>query len=256
MIQRIAAVALGTYRESVRDKIFYLVAIFGFVLIGSFAVLSPLTLGVQGKIVTDVGLGSLTMFGLLAVVFIGSGMVRKEIDRHTITTVLAKPVTRREYLFGKYFGLSLTVVCMLAIMMVLFVVTALLVRTALDVRYLAAFYLAMLELLLLTGAVLLFATFLSPILAAVMTLCVFVIGHLSQDLLSFGRLLGGGWQLTASTVLYFIIPNLEVFNVRGAVVHGDAVGGDHVLWATLYAFCYTGLLLLIAGAIFTRRELK
>lgn len=104
MIDRVKALALSTFRETVRDKVFYLVGVFGFIMLSSTAVLSPLTVGAQGKIMSDVGLASMSLFGLLVVIFVGSGMVRKEMDKGTILTILSKPVGRREYLFGKFLG--------------------------------------------------------------------------------------------------------------------------------------------------------
>lgn len=256
MIQRVTAVALNTFRETVRDRIFYLVAIFGLILLASSALLSPLTIGAQGKIVADVGLGSLALFGLLVAVFVGSGMLRKELDKRTITTILTKPVSRLEYLLGKYAGLTLTLLCMLAAMVLLFLLVTLVTPATFSARYLAAVYLIFWELLLLNGAVVLFSTFVSPVLAMVFTLGLFAIGHLSEDILSFGQLMGGAVQATASRVIYYLVPNLEIFNARGLVVHGGTVSAAHLGLATLYGFCYTALLIVLAAGIFARKELK
>ena len=108
MLANIGVLALNTFRETVRDRIFYLVAVFGFVMLVSTAVVSPLTIGAQGKIMSDVGLAAMLVFGLLVVVFVGSNMVRKEMEMGTILTILSKPVSRRQYLWGKFLGLSLT----------------------------------------------------------------------------------------------------------------------------------------------------
>ena len=120
MTSNIMALAGSTFLETVRDRIFYLVALFGFIMLASTAILSPLTVGAQGKIMADVGLASMVIFGLLVVVFVGSSMVRKELDKGTIVTILSKPVGRREYLIGKFLGLNLTLVSMLAIMGLMF----------------------------------------------------------------------------------------------------------------------------------------
>jgi ABC-type transport system involved in multi-copper enzyme maturation permease subunit len=256
VIQRVTAVALNTFRETVRDRIFYLVAIFGLILLASSALLSPLTIGAQGKIVADVGLASLSLFGLLVVVFVGSGMLRKELDKRTITTILTKPVSRLEYLLGKYAGLTLTLFCMLAAMVLLFMLVTLVTPATFSARYLAAIYLVFWELLLINGAVLLYSTFVSPVLAMVFTLGLFVIGHLSEDILSFGQLMGGTMQAAVSRAIYYLVPNLEIFNARGLVVHGGSVSAAHLGLATLYGFCYTALLIVLAAGIFARRELK
>jgi ABC-type transport system involved in multi-copper enzyme maturation permease subunit len=256
MLSRIRAVARNTYRETVRDRLFYLVGVFGLIMIASTAVLSPLTIGAQEKIVIDVGLGAMTLFGLLVTVLVGSNMVRKELDKRTVTTVLAKPLSRREYLLGKFLGLNLTLVAMLAIMAVMFVAVILVTSAHLDLRFLAAFYLAYLELVVITAAVVLFSTLVSPPLAAVATLMLFVIGHLSESLRSFGALLGSPLQARLLDLVYYVVPNLEIFNVRGAVVHGDPVAAEQLMLATLYGLGYAAILLIVAGAVFARKELR
>jgi len=256
MNTHVMALAVNTFRETVRDRIFYLVAVFGLVMLASTAVLSPLAIGAQGKIMTDVGLAAMSIFGLLVVVFVGSGMVRKEMDKGTILTILSKPVGRREYLLGKFLGLNLTLVTMLAIMGALFLLMLLIAPGAFSFRFISAFYLTFLELTLINAAAVLFSTCVSPILAAVATLGVFVMGHLSESIRDFGLLQGSPLQQKTSEVVYYLIPNLEVFNVRGAVVHGDPVSGAHLLLATLYAAAFSGLLLILAGAVFARKEFR
>lgn len=254
--RHVTALARGTFRETVRDRVFYLVAVFGFVMLASTTVLSPLTIGAQGKIVSDVGLAAMVIIGLLVVVFVGSGMVRKEMDKGTITTILAKPVGRREYLLGKFLGLNLTMAAMLAVMGVMFLLMMLMSPGAFSLRFVAAFYLTFLELSVVTAVVVFFSTCVSPVLAAVFTLGVFIMGHLSQSIRDFGSLQESAFSQHLSTVIYYATPNLEVFNVRGAVVHGDAVGAAHLALATLYCICWAGLLMLLSGAVFARRELR
>jgi len=256
MTTNVTTIAGSTFLETVRDRIFYLVAVFGFVMLASTAILSPLTVGAQGKIMADVGLASMVIFGLLVVVFVGSSMVRKELDKGTIVTILSKPVGRREYLLGKFLGLNMTLLAMLAVMGALFLIMLFVSPGTFSFRFLAAFYLCFLELTLINAVVVFFSTCVSPVLAAVFTLGMFVVGHLSESIRDFGKLQGGVFQQTTSEIVYYLTPNLEVFNVRGAVVHGDVVTTSHLLMATLYAICWTGLLLLLAGAIFNRKELR
>ena len=256
MITRVGALAFSTFRETVRDRIFYLVAVFGFVMLASTAVLSPLTVGAQGKIMADVGLASMNLFGLLVVIFVGTGMVRKEMDKGTILTILSKPVGRREYLLGKFLGLNLTLFCMLLVMGLIFLLMTFLAPGSFSLRFVPVFYLTFLELMLVNAVAIFFSTCVSPILAAVFTLGTFVVGHLSQSIRDLGNIQGTAFQQKISTVVYYLIPNLEVFNVRGEVVHGVDVSAELVAMATVYGLCWSGLLLLIAGAVFAGRELR
>ena len=254
--QHVQALALNTFRETVRDRLFYLVGFFGLALVGATTMLSPLTVGAQGKIMADVGLAAMVVFGLLVVIFVGSNMVRKELDKGTIVTILSKPVGRREYLVGKFLGLNLTLVSMLGVMGVLFLIMLWIAPGEFSFRFVSAFYLAFLELTLINAVVVFFSTCVSPVLAAVFTLGVFVVGHLSESIRDFGQLQGGYFQQITSEIVYYMTPNLEVFNVRGAVVHGDPVTAGHLLMATLYAVCWAAILLIVAGAVFQRKELR
>jgi Cu-processing system permease protein len=256
MTTNVTTLAQSTFLETVRDRIFYLVAVFGFVMLASTAILSPLTVGAQGKIMADVGLAAMVVFGLLVVVFVGSNMVRKELDKGTIVTILSKPVGRREYLLGKFLGLNLTLLAMLAVMGAMFLLMLWIAPGEFSFRFIGAFYLTFLELMVITAVVVFFSTCVSPVLAAVFTLGVFVVGHLSESIRDFGQLQDGYFQQMTSEIVYYLTPNLEVFNVRGAVVHGDAVSVSHLLMSSLYAACWVALLLIIAGAIFHRKELR
>ncbi len=256
MAQRILALTVSTFRETVRDRIFYLVGVFGFVMLLSTAVLSPLTVGAQGKIMTDVGLAAMSIFGLLVVVFVGSSMVRKEVEKGTILTIMSKPVGRREYLVGKYLGLNLTLLCMLVVMGLMFLLMTFLAPGTFSLRFVPVIYLTLLELMLVNAVAVFFSTCVSPILAAVFTLGAFVVGHLSQSIKDFGTLQGSVFQQRVSETVYYLMPNLEVFNVRGDVVHGMTVDAGHVGLATLYSLGWVGLLLIFAGAIFARKELR
>ncbi|MBU8870269.1 MAG: ABC transporter permease [Gemmatimonadales bacterium] len=256
MMGNISALAMSTFLETVRDRIFYLVGVFGFLMLSSTAILSPLTIGAQGKIMVDVGLAGMAIIGLLVVIFVGSGMVRKELDKGTILTILAKPVGRREYLVGKFLGLNLTLLTMLAIMGMIFLFMTFLAPGTFSLHFVKAFYLTFLELTLINAAVVFFSTSVSPILAAVFSLGVFLVGHMSESIRDFGQMQGDGFQQKMADVVYYMIPNLEVFNVRGAVVHGDPVTWQHLSMATVYGLGWTLLLLLLAGSIFSRKELR
>jgi len=254
MLNRTLAVAGGTFRETVRDRLFYLVGFFGLALVGATVVLSPLTVGAQAKIVADVGLAAMALLGLLVVLLVGANMVRKEMDRRTITTVLTKPVGRGEYLTGKYLGLAATLVCMVALMGAIYAVAVALTPATLGWSHLGAVYLTLLELLVLNAAAVLFSTVSGPALAAVFAATLFGIGHLSGALLEFGELQGGTLR-TLAAVAYRVLPDLEVFNVRAAVVHGEPVAAAHLGLATLYAAGWIAVFLLLARAVFVRKEL-
>lgn len=254
MLNRTLAVALGTFRETVRDRLFYLVGFFGLALVGTTTVLSPLTVGAQAKIVADVGLASMSLLGVLVVLLVGASMVRKEMDGRTITTILTKPLGRGEYLLGKYLGLSSTLVCMVSFMAVIYAVAVAFTPATLTWSHAIAVYLTLLELLVLTAAAILCSFVAGPTLAAVLTGAFFVIGHLLRSLHDFATMADGVVGGLVS-VLYRVLPDLEVFNVRAEAVHGDPIAPTQVALATVYGLGWIIVLLLSARVIFVRREL-
>lgn len=254
MLMRVAAVAQGTFRETVRDRLFYLAGVFGLVLIGAGALLSPLTVGAQAKIVADIGLAAMALLGLLVVLLVGAAMVRREMDHRTITTVLVRPIGRGEYLAGKFLGLAATLTCLVALMALLYAGAITVTAASLAWSHLGAVYLILLELLVLCAAAVLFSTVAGPALAAVLVAVLFAVGHLSRSVLDLGAMTGGAVRALAS-VTYRLLPDLEVFNVRAAVVHGDPVTALHLVLATAYALGWILVCLILARLAFARREL-
>ena len=103
------ALAQNTFREGVRDRVFFAVLVFSVLLLVASLVIGPLSLGEQGRITQDVGLASISILCFLIAVLIGTGIVYKEIERKTIYTVLSKPVSAWEFILGKFLGLVLIV---------------------------------------------------------------------------------------------------------------------------------------------------
>src|SRR5947199_10464011 len=110
------AIAVNVFRESVRDKILYNLVLFAILMIGASYVIGQLTAGQDVKIIKDLGLAATTLFGLFIAVFIGIGLVSKEVERRSIYSLLSKPIHRYQFVLGKYAGLVLTLVVNVAVM--------------------------------------------------------------------------------------------------------------------------------------------
>src|SRR5688572_21596874 len=115
-MRTISHVAVNVFKESVRDKVLYNLVAFAVLLMGASYLIGQLTAGQDVKIIKDLGLASIATFGLLIAVFIGIGLVWKEVERRSIYALLAKPIGRREFILGKYAGLSLTLLVNVAVM--------------------------------------------------------------------------------------------------------------------------------------------
>ena len=255
MLNRVSAIALNTFREAIRHRILYLLLIFAVVMISFAQILSLLTVGSEEKIIKDFGLASIDVFGVLTSVFIGIGLVSREIERRTVYTLLAKPIHRFEFILGKFTGLSLTLFVNTAVMTAWFFLV-LSIKGMFDARLGVAVLLLLFQFLLITALAVLFSCLSSPILASVLTLALYVIGHLlwSLELLSARLTTESGRMICR--VLYFLLPNLGNFDIKGEVVHGLAIGPGRILWATLYLLLYGTGVLCAACAVFERKELQ
>lgn len=255
-MRRVAAIALMAFTEAVRDRILYSLLAFALAMIGSSSVLVTLSVGGEGKIVKDLGMAAISLAGVLIAVFIGVGLVSREIDRRTIYPVMARPVRRAEFILGKFGGLSLTLLVNVGVMAAGLLGLARLLEGRWSPELLPAILLAYVELLLLTAAAICFSTFSTPTLSAIFTLSVFVIGRLSGDLVRFADQFGGAGLQAAAGLLAYGLPNLARFNVAEACIHGRPPDAAYLVLALVYGTAYLVLFLGAATAIFARRDLK
>jgi ABC-type transport system involved in multi-copper enzyme maturation permease subunit len=250
----VAVIARNTFKEAVRDRILYLLLFFAATAILFSRVLALLTVGDRMKIVKDVGLASISLFGALMAILIGTGLVYKEIEKRTIFTLLSKPIRRAEFLLGKYFGLVLTLAVMLACMGVIFLALVFLQTGTVELKLFAAIYFIFIELLLLTAVALLFSCFSTPILSSLFSLAFYLIGHFSWSLETLIKKVRPGLGKTLLRVLAAILPDLETFNIKTEVVHGLPLPASLLLYATAYGLVYAAFVLTLAILVFRRRD--
>ena len=251
---RIGAIAGITFKEAKRDRILYLLFFFAALGIGASRVLAILTVGDRIKIIKDVGLASIAIFGVLMAILIGTNLVYKEIDKKTIYTLLAKPLHRAEFILGKFCGLVLTLFVMTAAMTVIFLAIVFAHTGAIEAGLLVAVAYIFLELVLITAVAILFSSFSTPILSSLFALAFYLIGHLSWGLELIIRKMAPGPGRTLVQVLYRVLPDLENFNFRTEVVHGLPIPPGIYLTSLAYGLCYTALILILAVLIFRRRD--
>ena len=264
-----AAIALNVFRESVRDKVLYNLVFFAILLIGASYLIGQLTAGQDVKIIKDLGLAATSLFGLFIAVFIGIGLVSKEIERRSIYSLLAKPIHRYQLVLGKYAGLAITLAVNLVVMAVAqYVVLGYTAwgvapgvekawdAPALDPALLKAIALIFVELLLVTAIAIFFSTFSTPILSAAFTLGLVVVGHFSSDLRNFGDVVDSPAAASIARGLYWVLPNLAQLDVKNQVVHGQPVPLGYMVVTGGYAALYIATLLVAAAFIFSRRDFK
>lgn len=258
MTNRVAAIAFNTFREAVRDRVLYNLVVFALLMVASSLLFGQISIGIERLILVNLGLTAVSVFGIIIAIFIGIGLVSKEIDKRTLYTVLARPVRRWEFILGKFCGLAGTLVVNTLFMAVGFFLALLAVVHRFQTQdgwLLVALYFIVLEFVVVTAITLFFSTFSSPLLAAVFTLAIFVIGTFAEDLRAFAAMMHGptGWLAYATAR---VVPNFASLNVISSVAHGNAVGGMLILYNTLYAVFYAAAAIAAAAIIFERRNLK
>jgi len=263
------AIAINVFRESVRDKVLYNLVFFAVLLIGASYLLGQLTAGQDVKIIKDLGLSATLLFGVFIAVFIGIGLVSKEVERRSIYSLMAKPIHRHQVVLGKYAGLTLTLAVNVAIMAAAIYAVLLYMSwgvsadvqrawdaPALDPALLKAILLIFAELMLITAIALFFSTFSSPMLSAAFAFGFFVVGHFSADLRNFDQVVDSPAAVAVAHGLYWILPNLAAFDVKAQVVHAQPVPFGYVALTIAYAAVYIGMMLAIAVMVFSRRDFK
>ena len=269
--RRIGLVAWHVFKESVRDRVLYAIGAFALILVAGAIAIGQITAGQDAKIIKDLGLATIELAGALMTVFIGVGLVSREIERRSIFGLLAKPLPRWEFIVGKYLGLVLTIAFNLWVMAAaLWLVLAWVgwttpeniklvwVRPAVDPRLAVSVLMITAEMAVLTAVALFFSTFSSSGLVSIgLTVGVFVAGLLSTDLRNFSDIVVTHQAVaTMVAAIGWILPAFSEFDVKAQVVHGLPIGSGHVTMTLLYAAVYAATLVASSVALFSRREFK
>ena len=269
MAATIARIAVSVFRESVRDKVLYNLVFFAVLLIAASLLLGQLTAGQEVKIIKDLGLSAMSIFGLFIAVFIGIGLVSKEVERRSIYALLSKPITRSQFIVGKYLGLVLTLAVNLSIMVAAHYgvlawmnaqasegLRASWEAPALDPAMLKAVWLILVELMIVTAVALFFSTFSTPLLSAAMTFGIYVAGQFSADFQRFDTVVDSPAAVWVAKALYYVLPNLGSLDIKAQVVHAQSVAWGSLALASAYGLLYVTLVLTGAVWIFSRRDFK
>jgi ABC-type transport system involved in multi-copper enzyme maturation permease subunit len=254
---KVFVIAKNTFREAVRDRILYNLVLFFFLMTASAILLGDLTAGNEARTIVNFGLGIMLLFGVFIAIFVGVGLLWKEIDRKTIYAFLAKPVTRAEFVIGRYLGLCLVLL-----------VNTLVMGTGISLAliYVQAFWLAFvvwgaviliyLQLALMISVAIMFSSFSTPTLSALFSFSIFLIGHFSSSLRDIAESIGSKSAKIFFNVLYYVLPNLAHFSFITNAAHGQLPTPMFLLSSFFYAVLYIFILVTIATLIFNRRDFK
>lgn len=256
---RICFIARNTFREAVRDRVLYNLVLFVLLLTAAAIFVGELSGGQERKIIVDLGLSAMLLFGVFIAIFVGVGLVYKEIERRTIYAIFAKPVGRGEFLIGKYLGLCLTLLVNVLVMGAGVSAALLYVNRGWDPLVFGiwtAILLIYVELAIITSVALLFSSFSSPALSALLTFFIFIIGHFSADLKGLANSMSSSGARWLFSALYYLVPNLTNYSFITPAAHGHVPDSSYVFAVILYALLYVVVILATATLIFSRRNFK
>jgi ABC-type transport system involved in multi-copper enzyme maturation permease subunit len=255
---RLSAITINTFREAVRDRVLYNLIVFALLLVASAPLFGAISIDIERLVLVNVGLSSISLFGVIIAILIGIGLVSKEIEKRTLYTILSRPVRRWEFIVGKYFGLLLTLVVNAALMTLGFYLALLATQhklTQSDAGLLVAIYFIVLEIVMMTAIALLFSSFSTPVFAAIFSFALFIIGTFGEDLRNVAASSHGVTRWFATAAAY-VAPNFSSLNVISQVAHDKPIASSLVVFNTLYALLYSAAVTAGAMLIFNRRNLK
>ncbi|MBD2040094.1 ABC transporter permease [Microcoleus sp. FACHB-672] len=254
-LSRILTIAIHVFWEVLRERVLYIVGFFLIVFPSAILLLKEFSVGTEKKIILDFGIALIGLLGLVVAVFVGTGLINKEIEKRTVLVTISKPVSRSEFIIGKHLGLS----AVLALLVTLMTVIYLVILSLYQVKYpigsilVAALYLFF-ELSLLAAVAILFGVFTSSLLATSLTISVYVMGHLSRDLLQLGDISKNPTIKNVTQGIYLVLPDLARLDLKNQAVYGILPPPTELLFNAGYGLLYIVLLLAIANLIFWRRE--
>ena len=255
-LSRILTIATNTVREAVRSKLLYMLLFFAILMIFTGVLVSTLSYVEGERILQDVGMASIRLFSVAIAIFVGVGLIHKEVDRRTVYTILSKPLSRAEFLLGKYLGLVLTIWMQMGIMVAAFVGVSLASAAPLTAAHAASFALTGVELALVVAVATLFSAFTTPMLASFFSVGLWIVGQLTRDLRDLGAASDSAFVKQATAWLHRLLPDLESFNLTVVAAHGLPFSAADVVLGTLYGLGYAAILLVLAVAIFQRRDFR
>ena len=254
-LQRVNTIALNGFREVIRDRILYFIGFYALLMVLAVRLLPDISLGTHAKVLFDFGLAIISLLSAVVAVFVGTGLINKEIEKRTLLVLIPKPLSKAELIIGKHLGLSGVLLLMISVMTLLNLIFLSLAKAPYNLNHilLSQVYL-FLEVVLLIAVALLFGSFTSSILATLLSLSIYLMGHISIDLLKLGALSKNEGLKNLTQAIYLILPDLERLNFKNAAFYGNFPDSSVLFGDAIYGIIYTLVLLSIAILIFSRRE--
>ena len=254
-IRSVIAIAANGFREVIRDRILYVIGFFILLLVLASRILPPIAIGADEKIFLDLGIGAISLLGAIVAIFVGTGLINKEIEKKTVLILVPKPITSAEFILGKHLGLSAVITVLVVVMSVIYFVMMNLLGIDYPLQSLSiAIAYILLELALVIAISMTFGVFASSILATLLSFGVYLMGHFTRDLLELGRITENPGIEKITKTLFLILPDLERMNLKNEAVYNLLPSTGELISSLIYGILYIVFLLLITITIFSRRQ--
>lgn len=250
----IIVIAGNTFREVIRDRILYGLVVFALMLLFLSVALGQLTFDENLRLSANFGFTGIHIATIVLAVFVGSSLVSKEIDKQTILTLLARPISRAQFILGKAFGLMSVLMVVAAGLAVILSIFLYLLKFNFTVEYPVAIAGILFEAAVLLSVALFFGSFARPMMTVIFTVSIFLLGHWVDSLHYFISKSESTSFKFVGTIIGYIVPNLERFNWRAAPVYGAEVPMPEVFAASGSMIGWVVLLISATVLIFRRRD--
>lgn len=250
----IVTIAKNTFKETIRDRVLYVILAFAILLIISTIFFGSISLDQDVKVIKDLGLAGIFLFGVIIAIFVGTTLVHKELDRRTIYLIFPKPVHKYEFVLGKFFGMAATLLLVTLLMSIVFFIILTIKKEPFSTILIEAIAWGYFELLILSAISILFSSLTSPIASTIYTISLFIIGHASTSLLYLINTTDSKVLLYLVKGAYYIFPNFEKFNIRNSAIAGVGISGDQILFTIIYGLAYIIIALMIANWLLKKQE--
>jgi ABC-type transport system involved in multi-copper enzyme maturation permease subunit len=255
----INSLVVNTFRTHIRSKLSLVILLFAFALLSLMTALSAGSLSEESRLLKDIGLFLISTFSALSAVILSAQLIYRDIELKSIYSILSKPISRNQYIFGKYIGTALSLLVLQIIMAISLWICAWMVQVQFEMSMIQALLLVYLESLVVSAITLFFGSFSTGNLAGFLGFGLFVIGRLSahvQSLLENPKELQDIPILIKNllSMMLAIVPNFSQYNLTEAVVYDGAFPWSYLYHLSLSGFAYIGLCLIFAMMIFRKRD--
>ena len=252
----ILTIAAQTFTEARRNRVFYSLFLFALVVVLSSVLSTEVTIATVDRMLKDTGLAAINVFVLALTIFTGVGIINREIDRKSIYSILAKPVSRLDFIVGKYLGLLAVGLVTSGVMFIGLLVTLIGYKAPIHAGIFLGYLGVLLEAMVLGAIAVLCSSFTTAFISAFICGAVFISGHISTEFYRAVQHSDSPVRRVIGRGIYYLVPNLERFNFKYQATYDLTVPGPALLMVVAFALAYVAAALLGAVIIFNRRDFR